>query len=112
MKKLLLPMLALALGAGCGWSPAPSPRPGESGPSKHSTQYWPTDASGKKPAVLPGERIHSDHPKASPSAVALAPRAAPQVKKPAYGLPLVIQSHTPEVPAQLLKPSPPIEDLP
>jgi hypothetical protein len=41
----------------------------------------------------------------------LVPRAAPQVKKPAYGLPLVIQCPTPEVPAQLLKPSPPVEDL-
>jgi hypothetical protein len=78
MKKLLFAMLALALWVGCGRPPAPSPRPGESRPSQRSVQYWPTEASGKKPA---------------------------------YGLPLVIQCDTPKVPTQLLKPSPPIEDL-
>ncbi len=111
MKKLLFVMLALALWVGCGRSHAPSPRPGESRPSQRSVQYWPTEAPRKNPVALPGQTTHSDRPQASPSAVALVPRAAPQVKKPAYGLPLVIQCRAPEVPAQLLKPSPPIEEL-
>ena len=78
MKKILFPMVVLTLWAGCGRSPAPSPRPGESRPSQHITQYWPTD---------------------------------PAAKKPAYGLPLVIHCSPPEVPAQLLKPSPPVSEL-
>ncbi len=111
MKTLLFPMLALALWAGCGRSPAPSPRGGDGRPSQRSVQYWPTDASGKKTLASPGQTTHSGYPQASPSPLALAPRAAPQVKKPAYGLPLVIQCPAPNVPSQLLKPSPPIEDL-
>ena len=77
MKKFLFPIVLLTLLAGCGRSPAPSPRPGESRPSQHRAQYWPAEASGKKPA---------------------------------YGLPLVIHCRTPEVPPELLGPSPPIED--
>jgi hypothetical protein len=111
MKKLLFAMLALALWVGCGKSPAPSPRPGESRPSQHSAQYWPAAASGKNPVALPERKTHSHSPQASRAEVALVPRAAPQVKKPAYGLPLVIHCDVPEVPAQLLKPSPPAEDL-
>jgi hypothetical protein len=111
MKKLLFPTLALALGVGCGWLPAPNPRPGESGPRPYTTKFGSTDGSGKKPAALPRETTHLEIPKASPSVVVSAPRAAPQVRKPPYGLPLVIECPVPEVPSQLLKPSPPVEDL-
>jgi hypothetical protein len=78
MKKLLIPMLALSLWVGCGRSSVPTPRPHESRPSQRSTQYWPADAAGKKPA---------------------------------YGMPLVIQCRPPEVPTQLLNRSPPVADL-